>query len=49
MLIRIGMMMLLLGLVMGDSENLTVPLTLIGLGLLTAYIGNRLEVYRDDR
>lgn len=48
MLIRIGLVMVFLGTMMGDSEIMTLPVALIGLGMFMVIVGTRLEAWRHE-
>lgn len=48
MLVKIGFMLICIGAMMGDSENLLIPLTVIGIGCVLVKIGERKEASYEE-
>lgn len=48
MLVKVGFLLICIGVMMGDSENLLIPAAVIGIGCVLVKIGDRKEADRNE-
>lgn len=48
MLVKVGFILICIGAMMGDSENLLIPLAVIGIGCVLVKIGTRREASYEE-